>query len=459
MSTPGPDMQPRKSVDAGRASPLVVATASLALGLPSALLIFTGNNVGRAAYDATAYHIRFIRDLVRDFPSFDVSNPLTATTPGYHMLLASIAQVVGDSTTALRLVSLSIGVAFLATVSAWISRRMAPAAALLLSLPLAASIYVVGSAAWTAPDNLAWLMVSVICFLCVREPRGKWDLLLAAAILVPLVAVRQIHIWCAAVIWTAAWSDAWKRGGGVLGATRAALPWFLATLPAAACLGFFVAKWGGLAPPRFQNEVQRLSLATPAFVLLQIAVLSVGFLPWIARPLRRAWDSERAQMLLAATAGLLLALVPETTASFEDGRFGGWWGVVGMLPEFGRTSLAMVVAAPLGAVVVCGLLLGTSLRNRVILGAALAAFVAALTANHYCWQRYHEPFLLVLLPVLAVLQREPKRSIRGLELAAPLALLAMLAVITVLGTRGEPIPEDALPAPGHLAPSDRFEND
>jgi hypothetical protein len=276
---------------------------------------------------------------------------------------------------------------------------------------------------------------------------------------VVLVTVRQIHIWCAAVIWAAAWSSARERGLGPAASMRAAAPWILATVPAAACLAAFVAKWGGLAPPRFRNEVQGFSLATPAFILLQVAVLAVGFAPWIARPLAESWRRHRVRLVVAAGAGLLLAVIPETTASFADGRFGGWWGVIERAPAIGgRTSVAMLLAAPVGAVAVAALLLGVEARHRLALGAALLAFTAAVTANHYCWQRYHEPFLLVLMPMLALLQAHRRPALRGAALLPPLALAALLAAITAAGVlRGETVPENALPAPSHIAPGERFD--
>jgi hypothetical protein len=50
---------------------------------------------------------------------------------------------------------------------------------------------------------------------------------------------------------------------------------------ASALLGWFVGHWGGLTPPRFQNELQVVNPATPAFILLQLAVISLAFLPWL----------------------------------------------------------------------------------------------------------------------------------------------------------------------------------
>ena len=105
------------------ASMWAAALAALTLMVPALVLIVGGNNNGRAAFDSTAYHERFILALAESFPSFDLSNPLTATTPGYHILVATAAQFGAESTMAMRLVSMVVGCAFVATVAAWIARR------------------------------------------------------------------------------------------------------------------------------------------------------------------------------------------------------------------------------------------------------------------------------------------------------------------------------------------------
>ncbi len=452
--------RPGKSdpVSRARRAPMFVAVvASLALALPSAFLILTGNNSGRAAFDATAYHLRFIRDLAAQFPNFDLSNPLTATTPGYHIVLALLARMGADSVEALRFGSVAIGCAFVATVAIWCGRRAARGEALALVLPLSVSIYVVGAAAWTVPDNLAWLLVVGILWLALKESRRAASLAGACVLLVLLVYVRQIHIWAAAIVWVAAFTDA-RGEGRTLGAsiTRAAL-WACATLPAFLVLWLFMRKWGGLTPPRFQSDIQGINAATPAFILLQIAILAVGFLPWTWPALVRAWRGHRAAIVGAALGGLAVAAIPATNASFEAGRFSGWWSIVERAPVIaGRTSAVMLLAAPIGAAVVGALLTGLRPRDRAILGIALLAFTAALTANYNCWQRYHEPLLLCVLPTCFLLQVERAAPRGALGFVPPALLVVLLGVVSAGGFRGDPWPVDALPAPQHIAPQDSF---
>ena len=150
---------------AWRTSLFAGVLAALFVAVPAGFLIATGNNNGRAAYDEIAYHARFIRALTEQFPNFDLSNPLTATTPGYHLLLACVARLGASSIESLRLASMAIGCIFVGSIAAWLSRRVGLRIALLFVLPLAGSIYVVSAAAWTLPDNLAWALVSWVLFL------------------------------------------------------------------------------------------------------------------------------------------------------------------------------------------------------------------------------------------------------------------------------------------------------
>lgn len=438
---------------------MAAGITSAILAAQSLWLILSGNNVGRAAYDATAYHLRFIRDLSAQFPQFDLSNPLTATTPGYHILLACFARMGVESTAGLRIVSLAIGCCFVGLVAAWLARRTGSALAAVLAFPLVCSVYVVGAAAWTVPDNLGWLLVVAIITLVLREPVRPRDLLLASALLVPLVLVRQIHIWAAAVVWIGGWKLAEQRRGGPIArsSVAAVAPWLVATLPAFGVLFAFMRYWGGLTPPRFQSEVEAISPATPAFILLQIAILSVGFLPWIAPLVAERWRANRAIMLGAAGSALVVSVIPKTTASFAEGRFSGWWVLAEKGPVVaGHTSIAVVVGACAGAVVLAALLLSLRTRDRVVIGGALLAFTAALTSNFYCWQRYHEPLLLFTIPACCAMCGGGAPRLRPLHLVFPVALAALLSAITLVSVRGAQVPEDALPAPQHFAPSDPF---
>ncbi len=428
------------------------AIAGCAIAIPALWLVLTGNNIGRAAFDSIVYHERVIRTMVVEYPAFDLRNPLTTTTPGYHIILATVGRLISDSATALRLTSVVIGTAFVCLVAGWCARRRGVLDGTLLALPLACSLYVLGSAAWLLPDDLAWLLIAVVLMLCCRVESGRSWLALASIALFALVFVRQIQIWVAAPIWVAAWCGA-NQG------PRRVITAILATLPAFALLGAFILLWHGLVPPRFQTSVTGFNIATPAFVLLQYALMIVGFLPWLAPAIVRSWSIHRRTMLLAAIVGLLLAAVPATTTLQDAGRFTGWWGPLGSVPSIaGHTNPIFLVLSPLGAALLTASFLGLPARTRAIFSVATIAFIVASSATFFSWQRYHEPYVLLSLAMISALQQSSSEQSPkvGWKILCVGAISVVLAMITLRGLVGDSIDPNELPAVEHRIPSETF---
>lgn len=438
-----------------------ITATFLALFLPAAVVALLGLNAGRGAWDATVYHEPFIRQLAADFPRFDLTNPLTATTPGYHILLAGLSQISLGSTLALRLTTALLGGLLIATLAAWLSKRVRPADALLLSLPLAASIYTFQASAFILPDNPAWLLVFLIIALCLRDPPGLGRLALAAALTALLVFTRQVHLWAAGVVCLAAWLGVARTDPGLFTHLPRRIPRtalaFAITLPAVAIVAWFIHHWGGLTPPRFQGDMHGGNPATPAFILVQTVVLAIGFGPWLLPAVLRAARDHAAILLAAAALGLLLALIPATTTDPEAGRYSGWWAINAKAPVlFGRTSTLFLILAPIGAMLIAGPLLALTHRARWILLAALTAFTLAQSATFFSWQRYHEPFLILFLAMLAGLQPPELRQTPFARLRAPaMALLCLILItISIPALRGQPVAPGTPPPPKHTSPDD-----
>ncbi len=412
----------------------LVLGAALVIGVLIALL----PPAGRAAADHFMFHEPAIRRFASDWPHVDLRGYLSATSPGFHLLLAPVAAVTHatpEHGAVLRLAGSVFTLGLLALLGLVVLKehrgagaRRAGTMAALLTACLFCSVYVLFAGAWLLPDNAGWLGVVAMLGLAIdridRAERGaltrgsvaRWLLLVGAAFLF-VVATRQSNIWTAGVVLVAAWltptDDRTHAGIGKpidgslqnmcsrLGARVASsLSVALALAPGLALLAYFASVWGGLVPTRFQRQHQGANLATPAFMLTVAACLSVFFVGFWAPSLARLWRDRRALLLLAGAVGLLLGAVPVTTYLYPA-RASGLWGLVRVLGErggdiAGHTSGFILLGSVAGAICVCawGAMLPAS--RRWLLGAALLAFVCAQTANTNAWQRYIEPGLLIL---------------------------------------------------------------
>ena len=489
---------------------LVLACLLLLACLP---VILSGTTRGRAAYDSLNYHEKAIRQFAQELPNPRLDDYLSATTPGYHLVLAAAGRIGGigangpsaydtDLTPtppdprleAQRRVLLATGLAFslalVYLVGHWSERRIGasggepgPAlAAACLCLPLIGSPYLYQSAAWLLPDNSAWLGVVAILLLALRPRIGLGTLAAMGAALVWLVLARQVHLWAAGLVWAAAWlsaslptdrdagplltvQDLFAGGRGRAVAARVAVA-VLCTVPAFLTLAWFWSLWNRqLVPPTFTSWHRAgVQSATPAFVLGLFALLSPFFLGWLWTGLQRAWRDHRGWLVCAAGAGLLLAVVPASGWDFDNGRFGGVWQLFRRAGDVAGRSLALAVLAPFGAAAVVAALAGMSARPRWVMLGALAGFALANSANPQLWQRYHEPFVLVWLIVasaLAASQRqggEEPAPVRTWKLAGPVVLALVMGVVSVAMVAGKKPEHDkmhrlgAIETPPQLVP-------
>jgi hypothetical protein len=435
-------------------------------------LIAGGHMRGRGAGDHIKFHMPVIRAFADQMPSPDLSDYDSATTPGYHLLMATASLAVGTTDLSLQTVNTLITCALLALLATACARRAGPATATLVCLPFLASLYVFTSGVWLLPDNLGWLGVLVVLLLALRDRFEARTLLIAGAALVMLVFVRQIHIWTAAALWTAAYVCPPRRRPrihGNAGATsapalldlladiparlRGTLEMGIVTIPAFLLLVIFLSIWGGLIPPQFQAKYHGFSPATPAFVLALLAIYSCFFGADLWAPLVDLWRRHRPVLIGAIAIGLLCALLPATTYSEPDGRYSGIWNIVRKIPTIGgRTSPLFVALAPLGAAALCAWAHALPRRMTWVILASLGAFIAAQSASPMLWQRYNEPLLLMVVAIMASSVREPVPTpdiLRGIvplwRRAGPVCLALLLAANTTinLARATPPVPREA----------------
>ncbi len=473
MTMPSPEPRPRPP-----AWPAAVLVALFAAGaIP---LIIAGGLPGRPGWDHYNFHEPTIRAIARTWPRADVANYLTATTPLYHWLLGGVARHMSGARWALQLAGAAFTAGLLALLARACTRALPrrPALALVACLPFAASLYVFPSGVWLLPDNAAWLGVLGIWLLVLHPGWSASRTAAAAGLLLLLVLTRQIHLWAAALIWLAAWLGG--SDGEPAGTRQPFLPFadllrprperlrrlglaLLLTLPAFAAVGAFAWTWGGLVPPRFRGLHEGAAPAAPALGLTLLGVYSAFFAPWLAPGLPDTLRRNRAAIVGALVAGLLLGAIPVSAYSTEAGRFGGLWNLAardGFV--IADRFIVLVIGAPLGACALVLWLADLPARRRVIMLGAFVAFEAAQTANPTPWQRYQEPMLLMFVALAAV--QTPAAVNRGASaawgraamVAGPILLALLFAALTAASLANAPdastVPRDPAASPDYRGP-------
>ncbi len=420
----------------------------------SAWPIATDWLVGRAAFDHLHYHLPAIERFVAELPAADLVDYASATTPGYHLLVAAAGRALQANPIGLRWLGLAFTLALIGWVSGWLGKRVGWAA-VAITLPMAGSLYVYSSGVWLLPDNAGWLGVWAVLVMLLSPARGsvlRWMAIAFALTL--LVLARQIHLWALGPVMVAAWLDASKitsdaqplsirESARVLKPTwsrvRACARALLLGLPAIAVLGAFVMMWGGLVPPRFAEfHASRGSLSAGAFFLSLFAGFGVFFIAWWWEGFITLVRTRRGLLIAALSMGVLAAVLPQTDYSVEQGRYGALWSVADRMPTVAHRSLLIALMAPVGAVMLASWLILLDVRSRWIMLAACAGFVAASSTNSIAGQRYYEPMVLMVLAMLAgqhSLHAEPRaqpRRTRMLAWVGPALLGVILAALTVV---------------------------
>ncbi|MFG0326435.1 MAG: hypothetical protein ACF8SC_04095, partial [Phycisphaerales bacterium JB037] len=146
---------------------LVAGVLVLVFILTAWPVILSGSQRGRMAADQIDYHELVVRQFLADFPRPDFSDYRSATTPGYHFVVAAAARVVGDSRVTLQILGSLFTIALLGVLGWAVGTRAPPTMALALCAPVLASLYVWPAGVWLLPDNAGWLGVLAILLIAL----------------------------------------------------------------------------------------------------------------------------------------------------------------------------------------------------------------------------------------------------------------------------------------------------
>ena len=374
-------------------------------------------------------------------------------------------------------------------------------------------MYVFASGTWVLPDNTAWLFVLALLLLSLHPRFGPRQLLLGGVLLTVLTCTRQIHFWTSGLLIAAAWLSPLARTSrplahartGFIGALRetffdqlgrrsvmASLA-LVAILPAALMVIWFFGLWGGLVPPTFQYQYHMSNPAGLTFVLAVFGFVSCFFAGWTLPRVIHSFRSHTVAMFVALAGSLVLAFAPVTTAGSDAdyfaGRRTGLWDVSAKLadliarhlPKLWDTVTSLNVLADhtsffiAALTLVGGLTLGAyvarwNARSATIILCAFLGYGLAMGQGGELWQRYAEPFALMLMVVImgldAACSSTPasipnSKPHRLLHAAAPLGALALTLLFVALNDRDLRKPGTQLvtePPPPSVTPSAQFPN-
>lgn len=396
----------------------VVAGAGIVLGL-------TGTSDWS---DEAFHHLPVIETFAAQMPRPVLSDYLSATTPGYHLVMACVLRA-GLGEGALHLVNALIGAAVVAIFAYGVGKRAGFATGVLIGSMLALSPYMLSASVWLMTDNAGLLFVVLAAEATLRllERRGGsattgW--FGVALVAVAGALVRQIVVFASGFVGALMVSCAIAERR--LPTVRELVESVAALVPSIALVGLLVWLWGGLVPPAYLDY--HGAGGNPVTPVYALAVVGFWGLPILfAVPGFRKEVFTRASGLVACGALPLLLVVSSSYAKHV--RWGGViWTASRFFPVVAGRSVLVVGLALVGVVSVAAFLrvAWRSPSASVRAGALCCAFmfagsVVAQMANQQCFERYLQPFAIVTCGLAAGI-------VGGRELARwPIAAAALLA--------------------------------
>ncbi len=415
------------SLESSRKTSLYWLGALLFFFVPALILVgldFNYSNPAYASLDQKFSHLPTIRYMANHWNErIDYTHFISRSAPGYYLLLGAADHWITDSVVGLRFINLLITAALVAVFTYSLRSLYRAPLVVLLAAPFlfADSIYTRGL--WISTDNLAWLFVVAIILVAVRSPMNGTAITAAAAFVPAAVSVRQIHAWTIPFLLLTAF---------VTGGIRRAFLMAGAMVPALLLIAYFLVTWGGLEPPGSQAGYSGFTLAPfpMSFSLFGVfgTFYAVALWPEIRECKRADNPAARRFPLYGVAAGALAGLIPHTDYH-PFRRQSGIWILARHTPVFSGHSPAIVLLSMYGGLVGGLFFLALSRRDRMIFGAALLCFAGVHCFNTSIFERYYEPFILIVLSFATARVLAASTVLANLKVRA--AGPAMLSVIQI----------------------------
>lgn len=362
-------------------------------------LIYRGSPEYWAHHDAIAFHLQQIQ-WFREHGITLTYEATSATTPGFHWLVAVLADAVhvgrplSIDDWLVRVVPLCLTAGALVLIYLAIRNVGADdTRAAVLLFPIMSSSYVLAGAVYPVTESLALLGYASMAYALAGPARGTVPFVVGSVI---AVSARQTF-WPATLAWPAASVvKAWIGEGRWTGV----LPAALATLPATAVLITFVSVWGGLTPPEFAgHRAEGLVNVTP--IVHALALIGLFSIPYY-RP--SDFENIRHVLVDGALSGLLAAVLwygVRLTPSHDEGRFSSVvWTISGYSPLVFERPVLVLALLFLGLFMMA-VALRRAQTSRSVTGELLllGAVIVSQGGQALSWQRYVEPQILIFLSV------------------------------------------------------------
>jgi 4-amino-4-deoxy-L-arabinose transferase-like glycosyltransferase len=394
-------------------------------GMTVTLPIFHGS-------DELVYQLPTIRQFARELPFPDLHAYPAAQTPLFHLLLAYAGKIIGYSLWALRLVEVALSYLLVLAVYALLRRRLRlpTEQAFALTMLFELSPYIFGQSFRVVTDNFATLWVIIaIDWLERYRTSGRVSALLVASIAVSAgILTRQSTAFLVAmvaiyVVYPRVPGTHRQRLTGLVVLGIALVPPLLlfanwhGLIPA----GSFPGSCGlcsqgpgshGVSATGLEPQTTELALATIGIyglVLFAPTWLDVLRARWRAAPSPRELSIPVGCALLGAVLLIAFPARPGTRGA------GDLWAVAGHLPIIDGSSLLFWVFVPVAGAVLCDRL--RRAPNRLPAAAFALTFLLSTLLIRNAWQKYVDPFSLLILCMTAV-----PNELRGRRLAGVLVL-------------------------------------